>query len=214
MDKQFYHRVYYLNKSDIEAVGGLIAPDEEFRKFPQESAVWISNYGRVLSKRKKYPRLLKTVFQKGYYRLTLPYGKYGVAGKHMYYLHTVVAKVFCNVPDWIKGGERIEVHHIKSVDREKPDITLHYASNLMYVPRKLHKTFDTLLEISVKKDGKWIDKDLVSAAEDLGITPYELCAEIGNEKKIPPIKNYGKYSYYMVNGVEVRIIRARVKGES
>ena len=48
-------RVYWLNKKDIELVGGLLYPDEKFRPVKGESAIWISNYARVLSKRKGKP---------------------------------------------------------------------------------------------------------------------------------------------------------------
>lgn len=211
MNKRYYHRVYYLNKSDIDKVGGLLYEDEEFRKFPGESALWISQYGRIISKRKRHPRLLSTVFQKGYYRITLPFGKYGVTGKHMYYVHSVVAEVFCNLPEWIHEKDKIEVHHIEPVDRVEGDRKLHYASNLMYVPRKLHKAFDTILKIDIKLNSKWVTKDLVTAAEALDMSPYEIIEEIGNEKKKPPIKTKGIYSYYMVNGAEVRIVRRRVE---
>ena len=49
-------RIYWLNKRDIEEIGGLLFPDEEFRPVKGESAIWISNYARVLSKRKLYFR--------------------------------------------------------------------------------------------------------------------------------------------------------------
>lgn len=51
-------RIYWLNKRDIEEIGGLLFPDEEFRPVKGESAIWISNYARVLSKRKGKPRIL------------------------------------------------------------------------------------------------------------------------------------------------------------
>ena len=58
-------RIYQLYKRDIDAVGGLIYPDEKFLPVKGESAIWISNYARLLSKRKGKPKILKTVFQKG-----------------------------------------------------------------------------------------------------------------------------------------------------
>lgn len=148
-------RVYWLNKKDIELVGGLLYPDEEFRPVKGESSIWISNYARVLSKRKGKPRILKTVFQKGYHRLTLPQTIRGKREKHMYYIHVLVAQTFCEIPDWINPGDKLEVHHINSVDREKDIEDINYASNLMYVPRRLHKAIDSIQEIAVNQNGKW-----------------------------------------------------------
>ena len=149
-------RIYWLNKRDIEEIGGLLFPDEEFRPVKGESAIWISNYARVLSKRKGKPRILKTVFQKGYQRLTLPQTIRGKRVKHRYYVHVLVAEAFCDFPKWVKPGERLEVHHIWAVNRLRDIAGINYASNLMYVPRKLHKAIDSIQEIAVKKNGNWI----------------------------------------------------------
>lgn len=50
-------RIYQLYKRDIDAVGGLIYPDEKFLPVKGESAIWISNYARLLSKRKGKPKI-------------------------------------------------------------------------------------------------------------------------------------------------------------
>lgn len=111
-------RCNYLTKADIEAIGGKIAADEEFRHVKGETAIWVSNYARIISKRRGKARILKTVFQKGYHRLTLPQYMRGKKVKHMYYVHVLVAEAFCSIPKWIKPGDRLEAHHIHSVDRE------------------------------------------------------------------------------------------------
>ena len=61
-------RIYQLYKRDIDTIGGLIYPDEKFLPVKGESAIWVSNYARLLSKRKGKPKILKTVFQKGCHR--------------------------------------------------------------------------------------------------------------------------------------------------
>lgn len=207
----------YLTKSDIEKIGGKLFLDEEFRRVEGESAIWISNYARLLSKRKGKPRILKTVFQKGYQRVTLPQSMYGKTVKHRYYLHVLVAKAFCRIPEWIKSDERIEVHHISSVDHEHDIDGINYACNLMYVPRKLHKAFDSITEICINLNGKWVKKDFVEAAEFYGISPYEFIEAIGNEKYKIPTKTRANYQYYQevidceeksVN-LNVRLVRTR-----
>lgn len=211
-------RVYWLNKKDIELVGGLLYPDEEFRPIKGESSIWISNYARVLSKRKGKPRILKTVFQKGYHRLTLPQTIRGKREKHMYYIHVLVAQTFCEIPDWINPGDKLEVHHINSVDREKDIEDINYASNLMYVPRSLHKAIDSIQEIAVNQNGKWVKRDFVTAAEHYGISPYEFLGAFANEKYKTPDSIRGKYQYYSPTikiddernvEIDVRIIRLR-----
>lgn len=209
-------RIYWLNKRDIEEIGGLLFPDEEFRPVKGESAIWISNYARVLSKRKGKPRILKTVFQKGYQRLTLPQTIRGKRVKHRYYVHVLVAEAFCNIPKWVKLGERLEVHHILAVNRLCDIAGINYASNLMYVPRKLHKAIDSIEEIAVKKNENWIKMDFVMAAKYYGISPYEFLEAFANEKYKIPNKIWGKYQYYSKfvdseNGqdvvIDIRIIR-------
>lgn len=211
-------RVYWLNKKDIELVGGLLYPDEEFRPVKGESSIWISNYARVLSKRKGKPRILKTVFQKGYHRLTLPQTIRGKREKHMYYIHVLVAQTFCEIPDWINPGDKLEVHHINSVDREKDIEDINYASNLMYVPRRLHKAIDSIQEIAVNQNGKWVKMDFVTAAEYYGISPYNFLESFSNEKYKIPDRIRGKYQYYSTNikmdngrtvGIDIRIVRLR-----
>lgn len=211
-------RIYWLNKRDIEEIGGLLFPDEEFRPVKGESAIWISNYARVLSKRKGKPRILKTVFQKGYQRLTLPQTIRGKRVKHRYYVHVLVAEAFCDIPKWVKPGERLEVHHIWAVNRLRDIAGINYASNLMYVPRKLHKAIDSIQEIAVKKNGNWIKMDFVSAAEYYGISPYNFLESFSNEKYKIPDRIRGKYQYYSTNikmnngrtvGIDIRIVRLR-----
>lgn len=189
-------RVYYYTKKDISAIGGLIAPDEEFRPVPGESALWVSNYGRLLSKRQKNPHLLNPVFQRGYRRVTLPQSVNGKYIKRSYYLHVLVAKCFCEIPEWIKPGDRIEVHHINAVDRIKDIEEINYASNLMFVPRKLHKAIDTIKEIAVKKGRNWVVMDFVSAADYYDLSPYEFVGAMSSEKFQKPTAKRGKYQYY------------------
>lgn len=213
-------RCNYLTRADIEAIGGKIATDEEFSHVKGETAIWVSNYARIISKRRGKARILKTVFQKGYHRLTLPQYMRGKKVKHMYYVHVLVAKAFCPIPEWIKPGDRLEAHHIHSVDRVHDISWINYASNIMYVPRKLHKAIDSLVEIAVRKNNMWVKMDFVSAAEYYGVSPYEFLESFANEKHKIPDKIWRKYQYYSPvirseNGenimLNIRIVRLRDK---
>lgn len=189
-------RIYRLYKRDIDAIGGLIYPDERFLPVKGESAIWVSNYARLLSKRKGKPKILKTVFQNGYQRVTLPQAMYGKQKKHMYYLHKLVSEAFCDIPSWIKPGDKIETHHKKKINRDKDIIGINYANNLIYVPRKLHKAIDSISEIAVKQGKKWVTIDYEKAAEFYEISPYDFVQAIGNEKFQKPTAKRGKYQYY------------------
>lgn len=110
------------------------------------------------------------------------------------------------------------MHHINSVDRENDIEEINYASNLMYVPRKLHKAIDSIQEIAVKQNGRWIKMDFARAAEHYGISPYEFLEAFANEKYKTPDSIRGKYQYYSPTikiddernvEIDVRIIRLR-----
>ena len=188
----------YLTKKDIKLIGGLIAEDEVFRPVEGESALWISNYARILSKRKKNPRILKTIFQKGYHRIKLPQKMYGKAIAPTYYVHVLVARAFCEIADWIKQSDAIEVHHIKKINRDCEIKGMDYAENLMWIPRKIHKAVDQIKTIQIYRNGKWREYDFVTAAVMFGVTPYEFIEAIQINE---PTKVEDNYNYYdmMVN---------------
>lgn len=211
-------RSNYLSRADVEAVGGKVSADEEFRHVKGETGIWISNYARVLSKRRGKPRILKTVFQRGYHRLTLPQYMHGKKIKTMYYVHVLVAQAFCDIPSWIYPGERVEIHHKNSVNRECDIAGINNATNLMYVPRRLHKAIDSIAEISVNHKNSWRKMNFIQAAAYYGISPYEFLGSFANEREKRPDKTYGKYQYYSPTiktederevKIEVRIVRIR-----
>ena len=183
----------YLTKKDIKIVGGLVAPDEEFRCVEGESALWISNYGRLLSKRKKNPRILKTVFQNGYHRISLPQRMYGKSIAPTYYIHVLVAKAFCPVAEWIRQSDAIEVHHINKVNRNRDILENDYANNLMWIPRKIHRAVDQIESIELCINGKWEVKDFVTAAEHMQMCPYGFIEML---QKNEPSKVVSQYIYY------------------
>ena len=216
-----------LLKKDIIAIGGIIASDEEFRPIKGESAVWISNYGRVISKRKGNPRLLHPVLNKSknpeanqYWRLHLPQSIRGKKVKHCYYIHRLVAETFLEVPEWIKKDEIVDVHHINKIKGREHDPMINSYKNLMYVPRRLHASIDALYEIAVKKNNCWKKMNFLDAAAYYNLSPYDFIDAVGNEKSKKPDKVRGKYQYYSKKvlttdglevSIDVRIIRERDK---
>ena len=103
-----------LYKKDIKEVGGLIAPDEEFRKAKGIRSVYVSNYGRVISKRVGKPRLLKSHFSNGYHSITVENG----TKRKCYFVHILVAKAFVEVPEWINEDDYKKVKDICGADKE------------------------------------------------------------------------------------------------
>lgn len=208
----------YLTKADIKAIGGKITSDEVFKRVKGETGIWVSNYARLISKRRRKPRLLKTVFNNGYRQVSLPHKKYGKMIIKTYYLHILVAKAFCSKPSWAKSNNKLEVHHIKPVDRVNDIPGINNASNLMYVPRTLHKAIDAISEIAVNQDGMWVKMNFTKAAEYYGVTPYDFLNSFANESNTKPNKVEDKYQYYSTTidcgdnkivNIDIRIIRRR-----
>lgn len=209
------HKFYEnLSEKDIKAIGGLAAADEVFKEVPEVKGWFISNYGRLISKRKNgTARIVKTYFTNGYEHVVT----YTEKGKNrtakLYAIHQLVAQAFVEVPAWIKPHDIIEVHHIRRVNRKNRVSGINCASNLSYLPKSLHKTVDVIAEIAVFEEGFYRQYDFVSAAERLHIDPYCLADIIRQE----PTKRKGKCAYYQctvnADGVAVdvnfRIIRTK-----
>lgn len=193
------NRINYLALKDIRAVGDLIATDEEFRHVEGETAIFVSNYGRIISKRRGNPRLIKSQFQNGYYRVTLPQYMYGKSVKHMYYVHFLVGRAFLHQAKWIKIDDKIEIHHINRIAKDNKDRSLHYASNLVYVPRKLHKAIDSIEHIFVKHGKNWLEMGYEEASEYYDLSPYDFLNSFGNEKKHKPTSKKNGYQYYKID---------------
>lgn len=220
-------RVLSLLKKDIQLIGGLIAPDEEFRSIKGESAVWISNYGRVISKRKGKPRLLQPILNKSknpdanqYWRLYLPQTIRGKHVKRCYYIHRLVAETFLDIPDWIKENDLLDIHHIRKIRGNEYDPMINSYKNLMFIPRKIHAAVDSISEIAVRVNSVWKKMDFIQASNYYGLTPYNFMEAIGNEKYKVPDRIRGKYQYYRsvvttddgnVVSIDVRIVRTRDK---
>ena len=171
----------YLTRKDIKSIGGLIADDEIFMPCKGIRSIFVSNYARVISKRCKKARLLKAYFSQGYHYLTLE-SLNGKCGRKCYSIHRLVAIAFCPVAEWIKDGEKLDVHHIIAVDPNVDDPTLDYASNLIWLPKGIHKYVDKIEKMQVRQNNRWKSMQLLDVAEYYGISPYDLCKFIHKRK--------------------------------
>lgn len=205
-----------LLKRDIKLVGGLIAPDEEFRPFKGESGILISNYGRVLSIRNRNPVLIKQHFNKGYMKVEFQQSMYGKRKRTMYYVHRMVAETFVPVPEWIKEGERLDVHHIRKVDKKTPLDGINKADNLTWIPRKFHKLIDATDALYIRINSHWQECDFLEASAHYDMNPYDFLTAINTNRHNSPTKTYGRYRYFnktvLHDGIETVIdVRLRVR---
>lgn len=204
-------KYFKLYKKDIKEIGGLIEPDEEFRKAKGVRSVYVSNYGRVISKRTGKPRLLKSYFLNGYHSIVVENEN---KKRKNYFVHILVAKAFVEVPDWINKDDRKEVHHIQKVDRKCEIEYSDRASNLCWLPPKIHKIVDSE-EVAVKINGQYVSMDFVKIAEFYGVSPYALAKTVGNVWKKPPTKQEDNIYYYQMPledgdkkvNIDIRIVR-------
>ncbi|MCD8015926.1 MAG: hypothetical protein LUG99_22770 [Lachnospiraceae bacterium] len=207
-------RSYVLtNKMVIEA-GGLLATDEVFLPFPNESAVWISNYGRILSGRHKKAKILKPFIKNGYHKIRFCYSDYGKIKRKSYLVHRVVAELFVPIGDWIHSEDidTLQVHHIKAVDRDNPAQEQDYASNLQWVPKQLHHAIDKIHKIQVQSNGEWRQKNFVKASKMLGVSPYQFFGKIcGANKELPLSRDRNGWEYYSFGSEQSKLCRIKRK---
>lgn len=203
-------------KKDIEAIGGLISPDERFVPVKAQPGWFISNHARLASKRRNGTAvLIRTFFINGYETVVTYSTLSGSRKPKMFMIHNLVVTAFVNVPDWIRENEIIEVHHKRKVNHKEREYGTDFATNLTYLPKTIHKTVDAVREIGVCRRGLYEDMDFVSAAFSMGIDPYALADVLRQE----PDAIEDDYKYYdcLINyggkpvDLEFRIIRGKYK---
>lgn len=183
-----YH--YYLSQEDIDAVGGLIAHDEEFRPVKGVRSLFVSNYGRIISKRSEYSRVLKTHFFNGYNSITLENVRNGKKIRKCYYVHNLVARAFLPIPNWIKDGDIVETHHKEKVDKQKYNPASDYLENLALLPQCIHRTIDNIRKIEVFNGTRWKSMPFLEIAEYYGISPYDLHDFIKKRRRKNRLEKY------------------------
>lgn len=209
MNNKKYYEV--LSEKDIRAIGGRISADEEFKAVPEVKGWFISSKGRLISKRKGGKvKPVKTYFSTGYEHVTTRIDDR--VGK-IFTIHQLVARAFLTVPEWIKPGDIIEIHHIISVNRKKRIPGIHATRNLTYLPKTIHRTVNAIGKIEIMESGIYRQYDFVTAAEHMGISPYTLADVVRQE----PTSKEENWAYYQcaVNAdgvavdVDFRMIRTK-----
>lgn len=209
MNNKKYYEI--LSEKDIKAIGGRISADEEFKAVPAVKGWFISSEGRLISKRKGgNVKLVKTYFTGGYEHVTT---RVNDRTGRFFTIHQLVAQAFLTVPEWIKPGDIIEIHHLIRVNRKKRIAGSHAARNLSYMPKTIHKTVDVIADIAVNEGGLYRQYDFVTAAERMGISTYTLADVVRQE----PTSKKENWAYYQcaVNAdgvavdVDFRLIRTK-----
>lgn len=207
-NKRYYEE---LSEKDIKIIGGRISADEEFKAVPAVKGWFISSEGRLISKRKGgNVKLVKTYFTGGYEHVTT---RVNDRTGRFFTIHQLVAQAFLTVPEWIKPGDIIEIHHLIRVNRMKRIAGSHAARNLSYMPKTIHKTVDVIADIAVNEGGLYRQYDFVTAAERMGISPYTL-ADVVRQEPTSKEENWACYQCAVnVDGVAVdvdfRMIRTK-----
>ena len=85
-------------KKDIEAIGGLISPDERFVPVKAQPGWFISNHARLASKRRNGTAvLIRTFFINGYETVVTYSTLSGSRKPKMFMIHNLVATAFVNL---------------------------------------------------------------------------------------------------------------------
>ena len=103
--------------------------DEKFYQYPRYTNVFVSQYGNVISTFGKTPHLLSLQHENNNY-LSVWIRKKGK--KKKFYIHRLVAEVWCQKPDFEIPNCPLQVHHKLKVLRNST-IDVNFAINLEYL---------------------------------------------------------------------------------
>lgn len=109
--------------------------DEKFYQYPRYTNVFVSQYGNVISTFGKTPHLLSLQHENNNY-LSVWIRKKGK--KKKFYIHRLVAEVWCQKPDFEIPNCPLQVHHKLKVLRNST-IDVNFAINLEYLYKPHHK---------------------------------------------------------------------------
>ena len=82
--------------------------DEKFYQYPRYTNVFVSQYGNVISTTGTVPHLLTPQLESNNYLSVFPCKK---GKKKKFYIHRLVAEVWCQKPDFEIPNCPLEVHH-------------------------------------------------------------------------------------------------------
>lgn len=103
--------------------------DEKFYQYPRYTNVFVSQYGNVISTTGTVPHLLTPQLESNNYLSVHLFKK---RKNKKFYVHRLVAEVWCQKPDFELPGCPLQVHHKLKVLRNST-IDVNFAINLEYL---------------------------------------------------------------------------------
>ena len=176
----------------VKEVGGHIKKDEIFVQVVGYPGYYISNYGRLISLKKKnsLPRLKKPQRMKCnnymYYRMSNASHKNGTN----IYVHRAVAEAFC--PNLYRdlSNDPNDVHHMNHGKR------VNRPENLLWLPRYLHLYCNFIGKFGIWREKTARNLHPLELVEQTGLDLKDIILSVKQE----PIKKVGKWSIYNVQG--------------
>lgn len=175
-----------LESAEIEK----LEPTEIFVEHPQAQGYYVSQFGRVVSLKRKKAVLLGAFIGGQSDRQYLYYG-FSDRDTKTIGMHRAVADVFC--PNFWKGADRLEAHHI---DGNKLN---NYYRNLILLPPILHAAIHKIKKIVLLKDGVMTEyKNPLDLVYETGLKLEDIL--LANKGKKKPIKSEGSYTVFNIKG--------------
>lgn len=174
-------------------------PDEKFYQYPQYTNIFVSQYGNIISTKGKVPHLLSPHLESNNYLSVHLFKK---RKNKKFYVHRLVAEVWCQKPDFELPGCSLQVHHKKKVLRN-PTIDVNFARNLEYVYEPHHKAIEYIKSYQVQRStGNWFYLPDVHAIADYYHTSnysiYQLLTHSPKEIK-------GNYEIYESDNIKIKV---------
>lgn len=167
-----------------------LEPSEIFVEHPEAEGYYVSQFGRVVSLKRKKAVLLGAFIGGQSDRQYLYYGFSDRETKTIG-MHRAVADVFC--PNFWKKADRLEAHHI---DNNKLN---NYYTNLILLPPILHAALHKIKKIVLLKDGKMTEyKNPLDLVYETGLRLEDIL--LVNKGKKKPIKSEGGYTVFDIKG--------------
>lgn len=176
-----------LEKAGIEK----LEPSEIFVEHPTHEGYYVSQFGRVVSLKRKKILLLGAFIGGQSDRQYLYYGFINDGEKTTIGVHRAVADVFC--PNFWKKADRLEAHHL---DGNK--LNNDYRNLILLTPA-LHGAIHKTKKIVLLEDGKIKEyKNPLDLVYDTGLTLEDIL--LANKGKKKPIKSEGGYTVFDIKG--------------
>lgn len=173
--------------------------DEKFYQYPRYTNVFVSQYGNVISTTGTVPHLLTPQLESNNYLSVSPCKK---GKKKKFYIHRLVAEVWCQKPDFEIPNCPLEVHHKLKVLRNST-IDVNFAMNLEYLYKPHHKAIEYIKSYQVQRPtGKWFYlSDVHAIAEYYNTSTYSIYQLLTRSPK--EIK--GNYEIYESDNIKIKV---------